>query len=267
MTNDTLLHPTDADLLAHLDGEISVIDASRIARHVERCHECRHTINLFRTTSSGVADLLAGVSMARTESPRIPSSRAVGAPRLAIVRQHDPPRWYSRPSLRAAMIMVGLGAATLAVTPVRGWVVEFFRAMTGSGSATDIGSPTLQAPSVPPIPSLTSTSSVSFVPPAGEFTIHLANEQAEGTLRIIAVGGNQATGRITDRGSDDALLVTSSGFRVQNGGSSKASYMFGLPSSISEFVVQIGDRVALRGSWGQLTNDGPIAINLVRHSP
>lgn len=258
MTNDTLLHPTDTDLLAYIDGEVSSIDAQRIAEHMRTCDTCLSTHDRFRACSTSLEDFVG------SQVPTAPSSaaavRRVRPPRLAIVPRDNERRWYTRPSLRAAIIVVGFSAATLAVTPVRGWVIELFRSMGGSAPET-VASQSLQLPSAPPIPPLASSSLVSFEPHRGEFTVDFTRSQTRGTLTITAVTGTQATGRIADRGLDDALLVTDSGFRVRNGETTTASYVFGVPSSVTEFIVRVDNRIVLRGTWAQLTNRGKVEID------
>ncbi len=253
----TLLHPTDADLLGYIDKELSRDDAVAIQGHLSRCAECQQTVDSLSAATSDVELFLRNVSIPEVTAPFV--ARRVRPPQLAVIpKNRNVPPWYTRTSLRAALIVCGIGVATFAVTPVRGWVIDFIRnAIQSTDSQTDS-----QGAADPPTSGQLNTSSVAFVPEGQRFEISITQHQREGVLTIVAVEGTRARGSIAGSGAADALMVTGGGLSIQNSPESQSSYEVQIPPSIRHIIIQISNDYPVQISRDDVAREGEMIVSL-----
>ena len=254
----TLFHPGDADLLRYIDGELSRVDAQVVQEHLPRCADCQQTVDFFSASTSEVEMFLRDVSIPVIAAPFV--APQVRTPQLAVISKSKGVRpWYARTSLRAALVVFGIGGATLAVSPVRGWVVDLIRNVIQS---TD-SQPDVPSEVQPPVTSeQLSTSSVAFVPERQRFEISVAQHQGEGVLTIVAVNGTQARGSIVGSSAADALMVTGSGLSIQNSSGSQSSYRVQLPPSVRQIVIRISNNYPVQISRNEVVRAGETTVSL-----
>ena len=115
MDDMPLGHPSDAELLAYLDGESGLFDRLRVRRHAGRCRFCRGRMAEIQTAVALVGAALAADS---EQAGATAAARARWKFRESISGQMRPPRRAGRRGLR-----VGLAVATAAAAAVLGIVV------------------------------------------------------------------------------------------------------------------------------------------------
>ncbi len=253
----TLFHPVDADLLGFIDGELSGEDARVVEEHLSRCADCQQTVESLSASTSDLESFLRDVSIPRVTPPFV--TRRVRPPQLAIIpKSSRVPPWYTRTSLRAALIVCGIGVATFAVTPVRGWVIDFIRNVIQS---TDSQADSQDAAD-PPTSVQLNTSSVAFVPDGQRFEVFIAQHQREGVLTIVAVEGTQARGSIAGSGAADALMVTGGGLSIQNSPGSQSSYNVQIPPSVRQIVIRISNDDSVQIFRDEVVREGEMIVSL-----
>jgi len=229
-------HPADGDILRFQDGECSEVERGHIATHITECPACAEASRLFETTTSQLHAALEDMPV-----PQVPHAKQRFLAAARNKRSDGRFRWITEqrtPLLRAAVILLALFAASMWAPPVR---ALFLRLLNIESSEVVDTVPAAQRTTT--TESATS-STVSFVPAAAVFTIHVAAAQPTGSLTIHVVRSASASARITGRSSGDALLVTEDGIRIQNSAESSAEYAVMVPATVSQITVQIADGVA-----------------------
>ncbi len=170
-----------------------------------------------------------GALLAQTDAP-IP---ALSLPAHLVLRPR--PVWVPWQLAAALVLLIG-GAA--GVPPVRAWIV---------GAARSVWVHIAGEPAVVPAtdsaraskPQPTSAGAVSFVSD-DPLTIRISSRQSPGgTLILEAAAGNQVTASLVGRSDAAELLVGPDLLRIMNRQSSAATYLIGVPASISRVMVQV----------------------------
>lgn len=132
MNDDSDSHPSEARLVAYLDGELPPEDRAGISRHVVECRACAGTLDELRAASEGFSTAVSRLETPESELTAGDVRRADGGdggpdPRDAGAESVDDQRdrTFGRTAVVriAASVAVLLGAAAaLPGSPVRSWI-------------------------------------------------------------------------------------------------------------------------------------------------
>lgn len=220
-------HPTDGDLVRHLDGEGA---AGALDKHLRACDDCRRRYRRIAGWSREVSRVLEEADPVLGDPLAGDRPEQIGAVEVDGVR---PPRWM----MVAASVMLLLAAA-LAVQPVRAWVVDQVeRVVRGMGfvEPTDPDSGLAAA-------------AISFVPEGRRLRIQLEASQREGRLEVTVARGDRrvraevVAGDAAGGGPSPAFAAFPAELRISNGSGSGASYRVTVPARLKELEIRVGSR-------------------------
>jgi anti-sigma factor RsiW len=215
-------HADDADLIRLGDGECSDQERGQIERHVAICQACARRREALRRLGVAVTAALAAADVGEHSSAP-PAAR----PRRA--------RAWARhqAALRAAVVLLAIGAVTASAQPVRGWLAARWEDLR-----------VLVAPRAPVRAGSQEAAAVRFVPATSVFTIELVARQPAGVLTIAVAADTIATATVTPGSGREELIVRPAGLRIVNEPDAVASYDVRLPEGVSEVWVRIADQPA-----------------------
>lgn len=221
---DSLMpHAEDGDLIRLVDGECSTEEGGQIERHVAACPACATRREALRRLSGAVTAALAAADLGvhPLAPPAALRSGRVGA-------------WaWHRAPLRAAVVLLAIGAVAASAQPVRAWLAarwEDLRVLVAPRPATRADSQGAAA--------------VRFLPTTSIFTIELVARQASGVLTIAVAADTIATATVTPGSGREELIVQPAGLRIVNAPRAVASYDVRLPAGLTDVWVQIADQPA-----------------------
>lgn len=223
--NDELdIHPSEARLVAYLDGELGRDERAVLSRHLMECAGCARALGELRRSSEAFSDAVAGL---RPPSTRLTADglrrRAAGGDADRSADEEQARFGWSTAARIAASVAVLLGAAAaLPGSPVREWlgqsVQQIQAVLDGGEEAPESGE--IEAPPAPDRAEVTDRSGVAVSASSGSILITLSEVPADTEIRVRLVGGpragvwnaggqyNTAPGRIeVTAPSSDALLV------------------------------------------------------------
>lgn len=221
-------HPTDGDLVRHLDGEG---EAGSLDEHLRACDDCLRRYRRIAGWSREVSRVLDEVDPVVAHPVAGDRPERIGAVEADGVR---PPRWM----MVAAGVMLLL-AAGLAIQPVRAWVVDQVeRVVRGMGfvEPTD------------PDDGPAAAATISFVPEGRRLRIRLEAPQTEGRLEVAVARGDRRVratvveGDAGRGGPSPAFAAFPSELRISNGSGSDASYRVSVPGRLEELEIRVGSR-------------------------
>lgn len=221
-------HPGEGALIRVLDGEE---DVSAVREHVVACDECRARYERLAAWSEGISGSLAAADpIIREASQR--RWREQGGSR-------NVPRW-----LKVAAGIVLLLSGTLAVEPVRAWVLSQAEAVAQrlEIAARTSDTPNLRAPR---------GASVSFVPAGSNLVIRFESPQRAGRLVIAASTGStevRASVLAPPGSIPTEFTVLPSQLSIRNEPNSRAEYRVIVPSALESVEVEVGDSTVARVS-------------------
>lgn len=213
-------HLNEGVLVRFLDAEVSEIERMQVSTHVQQCSECARELGAIETRSRSLVALL---------------ERADPTPRVFALTRRQVPLPARRWPVAAAVVLA-LGAAALAATPVRAWILERWadlRRAVGVSPST----PLLQPPATP----FDSAGRVSFLPVSDVLLLHVATRQAEGHLILEGTDLPRVSAEMSaaGTGAGGELVVLPGELRIVNATSSRASYRVALPTRLNQVVVSI----------------------------
>ena len=191
-----MLHPHDALLQAHLDGELSPPEMREVTRHLSACDACRRASGELASSSYRFSEMIGQLDDAEPEAWRVAavfpaspalathpgvSARLASRPGLALER---PPRTRSLTTWQWA------AAALLAVTSVAAAAVvrgPLFHAPTSA--STNGGAAPLAAPTA----ALQPAGAIAIAPRRGTAEVALTGAAAGSRLHITVTNGAQLT--------------------------------------------------------------------------
>ncbi len=239
----------DAALIRYVDGESPVEERALIDAAAAADTAVAERLDALRRRSARLRSLLAAGDPAVPDSliayqpdgrtavadaharPQPGGDTATGAPeRTVIPLRTVPPR--ARPAwLRAAIIVVLVGAAMLAVPPVRAWIIDGLQRI---GVLDAVPQP---APA--PDPVRVDTLEIRGFDAAGDFTIELEHAQTSGQLVVRIAAVAEALAELHTRGESASPLFLPDGLRIANHDSSTADYVVTLPIGLRTIRVRI----------------------------
>lgn len=226
-------HPSRGELLRRIDGELDDPRQHRLHRHLDGCARCRNRAAELEAQAKDAAAYVRALDVPFAVDRR-KRERARQALRAALARKAGQQSRARRWAVAAAM--VGLLLSSLAVDPVRAWVLERLPV----GLAAD-RTPEVELVALPSAVVGVEGSVVSFSTTGSVFELHVDHPQRDGQIRLHASPTPRATAQITRAGAE-TLMVLPGGLRIENTVDARASYRVGIPSSTRRVTVSIGER-------------------------
>ncbi|MBT8396958.1 MAG: hypothetical protein HKO65_20210 [Gemmatimonadetes bacterium] len=138
-------HPDNGQLLALLDGELTDAQAQEVRAHMEGCLQCRHELEDLDAAAGlldralELLDVDPGMASARarlgekTDGLPIPAGPELREESGPVGAARSPRRFWSLPKAASiALLLTGVTASALPGSPVRRWLTEGWRGLTGS---------------------------------------------------------------------------------------------------------------------------------------
>jgi hypothetical protein len=230
-----MVHLTDLDLHALLDGEQLEIHAAQIRGHLGDCPACARKHSDLEREREETAALLASLDHI---VPR-PDVETV----VARARRR---KWYGRRALAAglALLVVAVGAAAaLPHSPVRQWLG---RVLVGGRRHAVVGRDTNSAGQ--------SGRNGIALHPGPSIEVVFRERQSAGSIRILLGAGSEAV--VQTVGGAVRYAVGPSRVVVDNAHAS-ASYEVLIPRSVLRARVRVGDRVVFTKVQAAISSDVP----------
>ena len=197
MNHDTDSHPSEARLVAYLDGELGHDDRAAVSRHLLDCAECARTMAELRRSSEAFSEVVGGLrppptrttaeDVRRRAAEEAPSAAGDGRGRFAWSR------WSTTARIAASVVVLLGAAAALPGSPVRSWLgrsVEQVQALLGGDrdrpAAEELETPPEEAPVVE------DRSGVAVSASSGSILITLHGVPQSTAIRVRMVDGPQA---------------------------------------------------------------------------
>ena len=248
---DSVTHPHEGVLQAYLDGEIESPSRDETRLHLEACERCSESLAELQNMADATSGALTSLDIA-TPALRASELRAAYEARGATTpRPTARPRllgipFPSQPWLRAAAVLVvalGVTAAALPGSPVRGWFGTGWQLVSGARSTdavlTDTTEESLAAPSA-------TEAGVRVGAVDGEVLVVL-RDLAPGTeFEVLLVDGGQV-GVFAGPGS-----VFSSRSGVVEVTSPTDEVRIELPRTLARATVEVNGAICLRKIDGRL---------------
>jgi hypothetical protein len=213
--------PDDAMLVRFLDNEASDDERAQVEAAAAADAGVSDRLAQLRTRSQAAAGMLAA------DDVPVPASLQSFDAVRARAPAPESSRW-----LRAAVLLAGLGLASLAVPPVRAWLLD----ATGLVDGERAGGAVAAAPAV-----AVDTVVISFDAPP-EFLIELETAQRDGRLIVRIADVEQASAELRTSGGTESFFVIPEGIQIVNGDVSTAEYEITLPRTVRDVRIRIPGR-------------------------
>lgn len=231
-----MAHIDEGMLQAYLDEEVA---GAEIDSHLAQCTACVAELDRLRSASQLFASAL------RAQDVMAPTLRA----HVAVKRAHarEPRRRAILPRVplaRAAMLLLGLAAvasATIPGSPVRAWIADALRAVTGTEQRRDIVQPPVAAPPAPLSGEQAGAAAVSVGPADGRVSIHISGASPAAVVKVELVDAARASVRVAGAASS-ARFRTGPG-RIEVLGVGNSDVAVEIPRSAADARVEVDGRV------------------------
>lgn len=275
-------HPSDADLVRHLDRQLDLRAGRHLRGHLGACTRCAQRLEELERSAGTLREALGAVPVALPDDGR----RALALSAMERARR----RRVVLPSgawlLRAAAVAGLLVAAAMSARPSRAWIArgvdrvavelgipEVSRWLIGEEPEAEGDDPTARrrttsspgaAPAPPPAvdeevavregePALRrkvrapprESAPVSFTPRGDELVLEFDAYQAEGTLSLWIMDVPSVSAVVVD-GRGEGFQGHRGGIRVRNAETSLARYTVVVPPQIREVEIRIAGRTQAR---------------------
>jgi hypothetical protein len=215
----------DAGLLVrYLHGELDPSVERAVAVHLDTCEACR---SVLESLEGGMRRTSVALRTAAYDQPEEDDWSAV----LDRVRAGMGHRLRAKRMRNAAGWILALaGAASLASSPVRGWIAERLATIAGNDSSAAIDRDATRSGG---------TATVTFVPAGSHLEIVVDSIQAAGSLTVRFTDGDKVDIGVSG-GATEHLTWSRNGIRIANVPLAAASYAI----SVSHGVERVSVRVA-----------------------
>ncbi|HKI93655.1 MAG TPA: zf-HC2 domain-containing protein [Gemmatimonadales bacterium] len=203
-------HPDDGALLRLIDAECDAGERTELEAHLRVCRRCRDRFDGVRGLSEAVSE------------------------RLRVGDMPVPRRGRSLAPLKAAAVILLVGAAAAGAQPIGRWIARL-----AAGPSPTVVSPPPSSPSVPSGATRAAHAGVSFVPTGSTLTVVLRAWQRAGTLTLVAGRDSTAAFGVSDGSAPPGVTVLPSGLVIANDSAGSASYRLTLPPEIERVSVRI----------------------------
>jgi len=224
-------HPEDGLLLRFLDGECDPDEREDFAAHVAECVACHARLDAFRALSATVSRYLAGHE----------AVHAIGARRF--------------PMLRAAAVVLFLGAAAASAQPIGRWIAR----LTSHPAAAPTGAATAP-PAGDSSAGTVGRARVAFVPAGPTLQVVFRAAQRAGTLTLAPSADSSAAWAVTGGSVPPAVTVLPSGLVIANAPAATGSYRITVPAGVTAISLRIADRVPERIAWHPAAGTRTVAL-------
>ena len=247
-----MTHPDDGQIQALLDGEVVGAEASSLRAHLDGCSPCGARLR-------GQEEAVKASSLALTlldAEPRTEEVRAKLDARLRFHREKRIRGWSLLTLPRAAsiaLLLTGAAATALPGSPVRSWILDGWRALTGTEGA--VSSPATTAPEQDPLPPAaepTPAETGASIPAVEGVEIGIQDLEPGAELLIQWVDGADAgifagegTGYRTEAGRVEAFSPTGR-VRVE------------IPRTLDRVEVRVNGNVVLRKAGAEIQILAPV---------
>ena len=263
MNFDTDSHPSEARLVAYVDGELGPDERAAVSDHLSGCDACARSLSELRRASSLFSDAAAALEPPPSEATAVETRRRAAhvAPSESQGTDDgaDVPddtdgesrfRWsrWSTATRIAASIVVLLGAAAaLPGSPVRSWIdrsVQQVQALFGEDEAT----PATVEPEAPrpERPEVRDRSGVAVSASSGSIVVTLRDVPRTTSVRVRLVDGEQAG--VWNAGGE---YRTAPG-RIEVTAPASDSLLVEIPRLVGRVELEVNDRLVAVGRGGEL---------------
>jgi hypothetical protein len=197
-------HPSDADLVAYMDEELSPEQREDMRYHIASCLSCRKSVEVLATWSVQVGHAAHEMDRDEPSRWRAPATLPIAGPRLTV---SSSTRRLPRQTIRwaATILLVAGGVASAAII---GPIVRNALSERRPAPETTIRV-TSSADSAVPV----TVGSIALTPVSGEFTVDLA-EAGPGSRVVVQLTDRSEVGV---RVSSDSSQTSSPRFRTGDG--------------------------------------------------
>lgn len=194
-------HPTEARLMAYLDGELSREERANLSRHLSGCSRCTRVAEELRRSSAAFSEAVSALTPPPAETTTDDLLRRAGsddaevevAARIGGGEDSDRFGWSTAARI-AASVAVLLGvAAALPGSPVRSWIDRSVQGVQDFLGADD-GRESSRAVDVrqAPPPDVADRSGVAVSADGGTVRVDLVEVPETTTIRVRVVDGGRA---------------------------------------------------------------------------
>src|SRR5262245_49518483 len=156
-------HFTEGVLQAYLDEEVMADARAQVAAHVSECADCAARLQDLRDSSTLFTTAMRGLDVQPLPMAALAGLRVRGQQRDWVERMSG----LRRPLVRAAILVVSVAIATVPGSPVRGWLVDAWNALTRPEA------PTVSVPAPAPKPEPETKGGFAITPEEGRVRILL----------------------------------------------------------------------------------------------
>ena len=250
-------HPTDGDLLAHMDGELEPGDGSRVVEHLESCVACHARMEALREDAEGFSQALL-VLDEELPAPADPGPIPVVATVAPLARRRiRGTGWSLARAASLLLVIAGAAAALVPGSPVRSWIGELLTEDVEPPAAT------VEVPGGSEVPDgeiLLGPSAISVEPEAGSLVVKLQGFARESNVHVRLVDAHRAAVRV-EGASGSPRFITGPGL-LEVIGTEEGDVWVELPRSVSDAVVRVDGEAAVRIRDGQLRILRPVLDSL-----
>jgi hypothetical protein len=240
-------HFTEGVLQAYLDEEDVAGARAQIGAHVSECVDCAARLQDLRESSTLLSTALRSLDVPPLPMAALAELRLRGQQRDWVERM----RGARRPLIRAAILIVGVMAATVPGSPVRGWLVEAWNALARTEEpAVSEGAPKQVPEAVPE-----TTGGFGTMPQGGRVRILLQRATREMQVRVVLVEAEGA--RVQLLGGVSPLRGRAEQGLIEVDGTGSREILVLLPRSLTLGTVEIDGRVYVISEGNQLRYEGP----------
>lgn len=222
-----MTHPSDQELLALEDGELTARPVRDLLGHLAECTSCAARRDEVRGNALRTSALLAAIDHRR---PSVSVDAVIARARMSTGVQ-----W--RPLVAAGVAVIMLASAATAAVP--GTALHRYLARVFAVSPAPLPRRAPTAPVAAPATRHLGASGIAFVP-ASTVEVVFRDGQTAGAIRI-TLRDSQFV-RLEHYGGNAGYALTATGVVVENAGS-RASYVLMLPRAGRHVVVRVGNRI------------------------
>lgn len=256
-------HPSEARLVAYVDGELAPDERADVSSHLEECGACSRTLSELRRASSlfseaavvlepPASEVTAEETRRRAADRSSTDRRPTGDGAAVSGDNGTSLRWsrWSTATRIAASIVVLLGAAAaLPGSPVRSWIdrsVQQVQALLGGGEHGPARvEPEARKPE-PERPAARDRSGVAVSASSGSIVVTLRDVPGSTSVRVRLVAGEQAG--VWNAGGE---YRTAPG-RIEVTAPASDSLLVEIPRLVSRVELEVNDRLVAVGRGGEL---------------